>query len=138
MSRAFLDTNVLVYAVSQGDPRERLAMAALAEGGVIGLQCLNEFAAVARRKLGFSWDEVRRAVASFLDLSPAPQPLTLAAHQAALGLAARHGFHIYDALIVAAALQAGCDRLLTEDLQDGLVIEGRLTVRNPFAEMSPR
>ena len=47
-------------------------------------------------------------------------------------LSGQHGFHIYDALIVAAALEADCATLYTEDLQSGQAIDGRLTIRNPF------
>ncbi len=53
-------------------------------------------------------------------------------HDAALRMAGQHGFHIYDALIVAAALEADCAMLYTEDLQSGQVIDGRLTIHNPF------
>lgn len=49
-----------------------------------------------------------------------------------LSLAERYGFHFCDALVVASALAAGCETLYTEDLQDGQVIDDRLTIRNPF------
>jgi predicted nucleic acid-binding protein len=133
VSAAFLDSNILLYTLAEGDPREAVAAALLARGGVISVQVLNEFAAVARRKLRLSWPEVVEALAALRALCPAPRPLTLATHEAALGLADRYGFQIYDALIVAAALEAGCATLFSEDLQDGQVIEGRLTIRNPFA-----
>jgi predicted nucleic acid-binding protein len=45
----------------------------------------------------------------------------------------RHGFHIYDALIIVSALEAGCRTLYSEDLQSGQVVGDRLTIRNPFA-----
>jgi predicted nucleic acid-binding protein len=76
---------------------------------------------------------VTDALASIRACCPPPRPLTLATHEAALGLAERHGFQVYDALIVAAALEAGCGTLFSEDMQDGRVVEGRLTIRNPFA-----
>ena len=47
-------------------------------------------------------------------------------------IARTHGFHMYDALVVASALAADCETLYTEDLQDGQVIEEQLTIRNPF------
>ena len=53
-------------------------------------------------------------------------------HDAALRLAGQHGFHIDEALIVAAALEADCVTLYSEDLQSGQVIDGRLTIHNPF------
>ena len=63
---------------------------------------------------------------------PPPVPLTLAIHEAALALASQHSFSLYDALIVASALEACCDTLLSEDMQHGRVIDTRLTIANPF------
>lgn len=135
MSRGvFLDSNVLVYAALQPDRRTAVAKDLLAQGGTISVQVLNEFANVARRKLRRPWPEIARALADIRAVCPAPLPLTVATHEAALALATRHGFAFYDALIVAAALEAGCATLLSEDMQDGQVIEGRLTIRNPFRQ----
>ena len=133
MSLAFLDSNVLIYTLAENDPREAVAAGLLARGGIVSVQVLNEFAAVARRKLRLSWPETVQVLASVRALCPSPRPLTLDTHEAALGIAGRHGFQIWDALIVASALEAGCATLLSEDLQDGQVIEGCLTIRNPFA-----
>lgn len=58
-------------------------------------------------------------------------PTTQAAHERAVELAQRYGFHIYDATVIASALLGGCETLYTEDMQDGQTIEG-LTIRNPF------
>ncbi len=93
---------------------------------------LNEFLAVGRRKLAMSWREVTVALAGIAILCPNPVPLTVVTHQAAIRIAARYDYQFYDALIVAAALQTGCDLSYTEDIQDGHVIDQRLTVRNPF------
>lgn len=60
--RRFLDTNVLVYAFAAGDRRSARAEALLTEGGVIGVQVLDEFTNVTRRKLDWSWDRVEGAL----------------------------------------------------------------------------
>ena len=60
-------------------------------------------------------------------------PLTAVTHETALELARDHGLAFYDALIVAAAIEAGCDTLFSEDMQHGRVIGG-LTIVNPFLE----
>ena len=129
---AFLDTNLLIHAALQPDARSDRARAVLAEGGVISVQVLNEFANVARRKLLRPWPEVRRALADIRALCPPPLPLTVATHEAALGVAERLGYRLYDSLIMASALEAGCATLYSEDMQDGQVVEGRLTIRDPF------
>jgi predicted nucleic acid-binding protein len=134
----FLDTNVLLYAIAEDDPRWEVAEALLAAGATISVQVLNEFVATARRKLQMSWDEVGVAVDAIHTLCPAPRAITLETHKSALRIAQTYGFHIYDALIVASALEAESDTLYTEDLQDGQVIEQRLTIRNPFSSSPPQ
>jgi predicted nucleic acid-binding protein len=132
-ARAFFDTNVLIYSVAENDPRSDAAEALLAGGGVISAHVLNEFVAVARRKLGMSWADVTEALDAIRILCPSPVPITIETHDAALRIAKQSGYHIYDALVAAAALEAKCDTLYTEDMQDGQVIDDRLTIKNPFA-----
>ena len=131
-AKVFLDTNVLLYAIGHHDRRTPKAEALIERGGIISVQVLNELAAVAQRKLKMSWPDVTDALGAIRTLCPSVVPLTVATHDAAVLLAAKHGFHIYDALIVAAALEAGCDTLYSEDMQAGQVIARRLTIRNPF------
>ncbi len=130
--KVFFDTNILLYTIGQDDARTPTAEALLANGGLISVQVLNELAAVARRKLRMSWPEVTDALDAIRILCPSPIPITAETHDAALRLAGQHGFHIYDALIVAAALEAHCATLYSEELQSGQVIDGRLTIHNPF------
>ncbi|MCV9938569.1 PIN domain-containing protein [Boseaceae bacterium BT-24-1] len=131
MTRAFLDSNVVVYAFSE-DPRNAVAEELLGRGCEISAQVLNEFANVARRKLGFSWAEITDAVEAITTLSRIVHPLDLATHQEAIRLAERYGFGFYDALIVASALRAGCAVLYREDMQHGLTVDERLRIENPF------
>src|SRR5215217_6295127 len=100
MAGDFLDSNVLVYAYTD-DPRAAAARALLARGCTISVQGLNEFVNVARRKLGNSWNEIREALAVIRDLCPTVMPVGLDTHEAALRLAERHGFAVFDALMVA-------------------------------------
>lgn len=132
MSRAFFDTNVLLYAINRDDPRRTRADELLAAGGAISVQCLNEFASIARRKLRLPWNAVIDARDRLLVLCHPVLPLTMELHERGLYLANRYALSVYDGMIVAAALGAGCDVLWSEDMQDGLLIEGRLRVTNPF------
>jgi predicted nucleic acid-binding protein len=129
---SFFDTNVLLYLLSADPAKADRAEALLGEGGTVSVQVLNEFASVARRRMGLNGAEIRECL-SAIRAHVAVEPLTLQTHESGLMVAERYGFSLYDAMIVAAALQAGCGTLWTEDLQAGQVIEGRLTVRNPFA-----
>lgn len=129
--RAFFDTNVLVYSVGEDEEMAALAVARLRDGGVISVQVLNEMVAVLRGKLRQSWEVVDAALEGVEDLRLEIVPITIDAHRAAVEIASRHDIHIYDATIIACALEAGCDTLWTEDLTDGQRFGG-LTVRNPF------
>jgi predicted nucleic acid-binding protein len=127
---AFFDSNILLYSVSSDSIKAARAMALINAGGVISVQVLNEFANVSRRKYDVSFDKVRKALAAFRELC-AVRPLDVETHDAALDIAERYRFDMYDSLIVASALRAGCRTLYSEDLQHGQVVDG-LTIRNPF------
>ncbi len=131
-AKAFFDTNVLLYAVAENDPRSAQAEELLASGGVLSVQILNEFVSVARRKILMSWSDVTEALDAFRVLCPSPLPITMEIHEAALKIAEKHVYNIYDALVIAAALEAGCATLYSEDLHSGQMISGQLTIRNPF------
>lgn len=128
---AFIDTNVLIYAQGTGAKGETARRVVLA-GGVISVQVLNEFAAVLRRKFRLDWEVVADALADVRAALGPVRPIDLDIHLNAVTLARLHDFGFYDALIVASALEAGCDTLLTEDLQAGRRVAG-LTIVNPFA-----
>lgn len=132
----FLDTNVLIYSVAKNDARSDIAETLLAAGGVVSVQVFNEFAATARRKLGMPWDDIAEALDAIRVLCPSPRAISIDTHDAAVTIARTYVFHMYDALVVASALEADCETLYTEDLQDGQVIEERLTIRNPFKALA--
>jgi len=135
-AKVFFDTNVLIYAVAHDDPRSTQAEELLAAGGILSVQILNEFASVARQKILMSWSDVTEALDAFQVLCPSPLPITMEMHEAALKIAEKHGYNIYDALVVSAALEAGCTTLYSKDLHDGQTIDGQLTIRNPFVGSS--
>jgi predicted nucleic acid-binding protein len=130
--KAFFDSNVLIYAMVSGDSRRERAQQLAAQGGVISVQVLNEFVAVARRKMRMPWEDVIEALDAIRVLFPYPVAITIETHEAALEVAQKYGLGIYDSLIVAAAIEAHCSALYSEDLQDGQIINGKLTIRNPF------
>lgn len=127
----FVDTNVLLYLMSADAAKADRAEALLARRAVVSVQVLNEFASVARRKMRLDWpviEETLNDLRRFVDV----KPLTVQTHERGIALAHRHQLSVYDAMIVAAALEAGCSTLVSEDLSNGQRFESRLTVRNPF------
>ncbi len=129
--KAFIDTNILIYLLSADAQKADRAEGILRAGGLISVQVLNEFTNVARRKLKLPWREVHDFSLLIRSLCPV-EPLTLDTYHKGCLLAERYGLSVYDAMIAASALIGGCDILYSEDLQDGLLIDGQLSVRNPF------
>ena len=107
-------------------------------GGILSVQVLNEFASVARRKIRMPWAEVREALAAIRVLCATPIPITAQTHETALRIAEQYNYGIDDALIAAAALAAGCVTLYSEDFPEGQIIDGQLTIRNPFKGLGQR
>jgi predicted nucleic acid-binding protein len=128
----FFDTNLLLYLFSSSPEKADTVETLLSEGGTISVQVLNEFAAVARRKLQMTFAEISET-ADTLTQTLKVVPLTLEIHRRGLQLAERYGYSVYDAMILAAALESGCKQLLTEDLQHQQRVESTLDIVNPFA-----
>ena len=131
MPGSFLDTNILIYLASDDATKADRAEAIVREGGTISVQVLNEVANVARRKMLWSWREARGFLSSLRELLTV-HPVTVDTHELGLALAERYQLGVYDALIAASALLAECDKLWSEDMQDGMTIDGRLRIINPF------
>jgi predicted nucleic acid-binding protein len=131
MPGSFFDSNVILYLASADSAKTSRAEQLLVERGLISVQVLNECANVLRRKHGMPWPALR---AFLLELRKGLDvlPVTIEVHDVGLRLAERYGFAIYDSFIVAAALAADCDKLWSEDMQDGLMVEKRLRIVNPF------
>lgn len=136
--RVFLDTNVLVYAVDDARPAKRDRARSVRDdairrgAAVISPQVLHEFYVTTTRKLArpLSPEDAEAIVQKLA-------PLAAVAIDADLVLAAvrtsrEHRLSYWDALILRSALVAGCDRVLSEDLQDGFQLES-VRVENPFA-----
>jgi predicted nucleic acid-binding protein len=131
---AFVDTNIWVYAltttdsVRQGQANDLLSSLTLP---VINGQILRELGRVLLQKGGFSEADYL-PVLSALYLSCRVLPDAEETFALASSLREMHGFSYWDSLIVAAALDAGCDTLYSEDMQHGQLVEGRLRLVNPF------
>ena len=128
----FLDTNVLVYAFEDSSKAD-IADELLSAPFIIGVQSLNEFTNVLTRKLKMSWPETLLAIGRVEALATTVRSTELQDFRAALSIAQRYHLSIYDALMLAMALRAGCTTFYSEDMHSGLVIDNQLTITNPFA-----
>ncbi len=131
VAERFFDTNILLYLLSGDDAKADQAEDLLSQGGHISVQVLNEFASAAIRKLKMTHAELREVLTPIRAVC-AVNPLTEATHDLGLRLSERYQLSIYDAMIAAAALMAGCKTLFSEDMQDGLLIDRKLRICNPF------
>jgi len=130
MSADFFDTNVILYLLDDGLKAE-IAEDLLGKGGTISVQILNEALVNCRRKAVMSWKDTGLFLDGIRKLCRVCD-LTTGIHDLGRFLAERYGLSIYDAMIVAAALTNGCTTLYSEDMHDGLIVEGKLQIVNPF------
>ena len=134
--RVFIDTNILIYADDDaaGERRDaarhHLTQLIADERAVLSTQVLQEYFAVATRKLRLAPDKARQRVDVFAQLD-----VVIVRPELILGATDLHRLHalsFWDALIIASAAAASCATLLTEDLGAGKVIAG-VRIENPFA-----
>ena len=137
-AESFIDSNIIIYMFDDTDPTKRQRARDLVsrslehQTGCISFQVVQETLNVLVQKLGANLEDAAQLLEDVLipmwRISPTP---TL--YRRGLRLMGRFGFSFYDSLIVAAALEAGCTRLYSEDLQHGQRIQN-LTIENPFRD----
>ena len=130
-SKAFIDTNILLYLLSTDMEKADRAESILKSGGLISVQVLNEVTNVTRRKFSMSWTEINELVDLIRSICHT-EPLTIKTHDKGRLIAERYMLSVYDAMIVASALLTKCDILYSEDMQHELLIDDQLRICNPF------
>lgn len=132
MPASFFDTNLLLYPVSTDARKAASAISLIPDGATISVRLLNEHVNLGRKKLAMNWDEIATLLAP-MRLALEVLDLARAMHDHRVALARRYQLAPDDAMTVAAALNAGCETLWSQDMHDGLNVEARVTIRNPFA-----
>lgn len=131
MAAPFLDSNILVYAVSD-DPRSEVAQELVRQHFIVSVQSLNEFANVARRKLRMPWQEIEEISALYREYADEIVAIDKDLHVSALRIASRYEHSFYDACILAAAIRSGATILYSEDMHSGQRLEEGISILNPF------
>jgi predicted nucleic acid-binding protein len=131
--KVFIDTNVLIYGYSEDEPDKRQRAIDCVRSGEawISTQVLNETINVLKRKFSLSYSQIRDAVQELSEGFPIVL-VSVNTIEMALNLAERYQYSYFDSLILASALEAGCQILYSEDLHDGQRIENQLMIVNPF------
>ncbi|MFZ2449666.1 MAG: PIN domain-containing protein [Methylovulum miyakonense] len=132
MPGEFIDTNIVIYSLDKDGQKQQTALALLADKPVMSVQVLSETANIMRRKLGFDITAIRAVIHRISQECLSLQPINLSTLNNAFDIAERYRFSHYDSLIIAAALQAECTTLYSEDMQHGQIIDNRMMVINPF------
>ncbi len=132
-AKVFIDTNVIIYGYSQDEPDKcQRARECIRSGeSWISTQVLNETINTLKRKFSLNFNQI----SSVIDELSQQSQLTIVSLNTirkALEIAQRYQFSYFDSLIIASALEVGCDRLYSEDLQDGQTIDNTLILVNPF------
>jgi len=132
MSRIALDSNILIYNHSLDYENKRLiARDFFKENPVVSSQVISEYLNVMKRNFKMQKLELMQLCSLWLEKCSV-QPVILSTIKLAQDLVGKYDFQIFDGIIVAAALEADCDILYSEDMQDGQIIENTLKIVNPF------
>jgi len=130
--KVFIDTNIVIYALGQTSTKTHLAAPLFVGSPTISTQVLSEAANVASKRLGLPPSEIRKLITS-LETMCLVTTISITTIHTALDIRERYNFSWYDSLILAAALEGGCDTIYSENMQNGQEINGQLRIVNPFA-----
>jgi len=134
MSRIALDTNILIYAHSLDCKAKRvIARDFFSKNPIVSSQVISEYLNVMRKKFNAQKQELMDTCSLWLEKCSV-QPVVFSTIKLAQYLAGKYDFQVFDGIIVAAALEANCDVLCSEDMQNGQVIENTLKIVNPFLQ----
>ncbi|MFH2123531.1 MAG: PIN domain-containing protein [Pseudomonadota bacterium] len=129
--KIFIDTNIIIYSLGPASTKAHLAAPLFVNSPSISTQVLSETANVAHKRLALSLTEIRQLITSLAAMCHV-EIISLHTIHIALDIQERYGFSWYDSLIIAAALDAGCDTLYSEDMQNNQEINDQLHIVNPF------
>ena len=132
MSKIALDSNILIYNHSLTCENKMLiAIDLFNENPVVSSQVISEYINVMRKKFKMGKNELIQLCSLWLEKCTI-QPVILSTIKLAQYLVGKYDFQIFDGIIIAAALEADCDILYSEDMQNGQIIENMLKIVNPF------
>jgi len=136
--KVFLDTNIVIYAYSEDEPeKQKIANEVLerySDQIIISSQVINELSNTLFRKFKLNADEVREVVLELNDNFPIVN-FDLQTQLKGIEIKGKYQLQFYDSMILATALENGCNILISEDMQHNQVIENKLTIINPFHQL---
>jgi predicted nucleic acid-binding protein len=132
MSKFALDSNILIYNHSLDHENKRLiARDFFKKNPIVSSQVISEYLNVMKRNFKMEKLELMQLCSLWLEKCFV-QPVIFSTIKLAQDLVGKYDFQVFDGIIVAAALEADCDILYSEDMQNGQIIENMLKIVNPF------
>ncbi|MBS1500416.1 MAG: PIN domain-containing protein [Bacteroidetes bacterium] len=131
MNKIFIDSNIVLYILDVDQHKSSIAQKILLSRPLISAQILTEVANVCKRRFKYSKEQVLSLWSDLL-MDCVCVETGATTFFTGVALSKKYDFQVYDSLIVAAALNADCEVLYSEDMQHGMVIENKLTIVNPF------
>jgi len=133
VDKAFIDSNILIYAYTTDEPdKQKIALKFLDDcQPVISTQVIREFSNVLLKKGNVRSEWIKQEIGEIIEIAILlNEDLSLILDS--FTIHERYKYSFYDSLIITTALNSQCQVLLSEDMQDGQIIEGRLRIVNPF------
>ncbi|MCL2204004.1 MAG: PIN domain-containing protein [Defluviitaleaceae bacterium] len=135
--RVFLDTNIIVYLYSIDEEDKRAVSFKFVNNAdcVTSIQAMNEAANVWFRKYGLSKNEIVKYLDEIESVCEDVMPVRRKTIDLAIDIKDRYDYSFFDCLMLASAIEANCNVILTEDMKNGQLINGTLKIENPFTEV---
>ena len=131
--KAFLDTNILVYAFTSNEPEKKETALSLFDSclPVISTQVIREFSNVLLKKTDYKSEVIKTVIGDITSVSEITLE-DISYIEYAIDLHEQYGYSFYDSLILSSALKSNCSILVSEDFQNGQILDNRLRIHNPF------
>jgi predicted nucleic acid-binding protein len=131
--RIALDTNILLFLhdTNQQSVKKNIAEELVSSNPIISTQVISEYLNVCHKRFKLTKSDAMDALMKWLPFSEVAN-IAISTYTNAIGLIKKYDFQLFDAIIIAAAIDANCSKLFTEDMHHGLLVEKRLQIINPF------
>ena len=135
--RAFLDTNIIIYLYSEDEDEKRDVAYQFVNNAncFTSIQVMNEVSNVWTNKYALDKSEIIKYLNEIESISEEVLLVKRKTINRALDIKTQYGYSFYDCLMLASAIEANCNKILTEDMKDGQIIDGILQIVNPFKTM---
>jgi predicted nucleic acid-binding protein len=131
MSKIFIDSNIILYLMDEDEQKRSVAQQLLLSNPRISAQVLTEVGNVCKRRFKYTKEQILNLWRDLIS-DCILVPTYAVTFKTAIEISKTYNFQLFDSIIVASALNSGCDILYSEDMQHQMVVNQVLTIINPF------